>query len=165
MEVAAPLTTTASTHKPSAHHHHHHHSKHRHHHHSQQPASSSVPRGLLLLPAGLDLDGNDPDEALGGQPPGRWLLPGPEMEVLRSRRLVGGLMAAPCASSLVKLYVAVLHLHPIDLTLTFKYMAQEETKVRTARPPPHAPWSLPLKTSEQAGRCCGGAAAAAVGPT
>lgn len=96
------------------------------------PVGGSV--GRLLdgdtCPLPSELDGNDHDERLSARP-GMWLLPPQELEMLRSRRLVGGVMLLqpPSGSSNVKLYFALLHLHPVDLTLTFKYMALEQNKV------------------------------------
>lgn len=79
----------------------------------------------LLLPT--DLDGNDPCEALGmvGASGRRWLLTEAETIALQQPRaelLAGGVGAR------VKLYFGVLHLHPIDLVVSFKYMALQESK-------------------------------------
>lgn len=86
------------------------------------PASSAA---VLALPP--ELDGNDPVEALGvvnahGR---RWLLA--EADLLTLQRPRAELLARSSGAR-VKLYFEVLHLHPIDLTVTFKYMALQESK-------------------------------------
>ena len=72
----------------------------------------------------VDLDGNDLcGETFGVGAERRWLVPEVELVRLRKPRAVE-LAAGPP----LKLYFAVLHLHPIDLTLSFKYMALQEAK-------------------------------------
>lgn len=73
----------------------------------------------------MDLDGNDLcGETFGVGTERRWLVPEVELLTLRKPRAVlGADRGIP-----LKLYFAVLHLHPIDLTVSFKYMALQEAK-------------------------------------
>ena len=92
-------------------------------------AAAARPRRMLLSWLPAELDGNDPAEALGVvSADGRqWLLT--EVELLALQRPRTELLAAGGGGSArIKLYFAVLHLHPIDLTVSFKYMALQERK-------------------------------------
>lgn len=91
--------------------------------HQQAPEQVVV---LSVLPA--DLDGNDAAEMLGlaggaRRTAGRqWLLSERELRALYKPR--AELSAGDDGK---KLYVGVLHLHPVDLTLSFKYLALQES--------------------------------------
>lgn len=87
------------------------------------PASSAA--AVLALPP--ELDGNDPLEALGmvNARERRWLLTEADLIALQRPRAE---LLARSSSARVKLYFEVLHLHPIDLTVTFRYMALQESK-------------------------------------
>ncbi len=101
----------------------------------QPPATLQRQAPAPLLPLPPDLDGNDVAERLGlevgtrGGSRGeegtrRWLLPEQELALWHQPRA----MLSAQLGRHRKLYFAVLHLHPIDLTVSFKYMALQEAK-------------------------------------